>query len=64
MCRLGFGCLFFRKGFFVFCNSACGARPQPDDLEALQDLLATRLVKSIGGLHFQVAERTLCLWNR
>jgi hypothetical protein len=37
---------------------------QPDDLEALQDLLATRLVKSIGGLHFQVAERTLCLWNR
>lgn len=34
-----------------------------DDLEVFRDQLAIRLAKAIGGLHFQVAERTLGLWN-
>lgn len=34
-----------------------------DDVEAFRERLAIRLSKCIGGLHFQVAERTLLLWN-
>ena len=33
-------------------------------MDSVRDLLAARLAKTIGGLHFQVAERALCLWNR
>ena len=36
---------------------------QPDDLECFKDQLALRLTKDLGGLHFQVAERTLGLWS-
>lgn len=36
---------------------------QLDDLEVFRDQLLLRLGKAIGGLHFQVAERALCLWN-
>lgn len=32
-------------------------------MEVFRDQLALRLAKCIGGLHFQVAERTLLLWN-
>jgi hypothetical protein len=37
--------------------------PQEDDVESFRSLLALRLAKCIGGLHFQVSERTLLLWN-
>lgn len=36
---------------------------QLDDVEVFRDQLVLRLGKAIGGLHFQVAERALCLWN-
>jgi hypothetical protein len=36
---------------------------QPDDIEVFRDQLLLRLKKTVGGLHFQVAERALCLWN-
>lgn len=36
---------------------------QEDDVPYFRDALALRLAKCIGGLHFQVAERTLLLWN-
>lgn len=32
-------------------------------MESFRDQLALRLAKCIGGLHFQVSERTLLLWN-
>jgi len=32
-------------------------------MDAIRNQLAYRLAKCIGGLHFQVAERTLLLWN-
>lgn len=36
---------------------------QPDDCEVIRGPLVTCLVNTIGGDHFQVAERALCLWN-
>lgn len=36
---------------------------QEDDMDVLREPLALRIAKCIGGLHFQVAERTLILWN-
>lgn len=36
---------------------------QEGDLETFRTQLCLRLAKCIGGLHFQVAERALCLWN-
>lgn len=36
---------------------------QETDLEVFRTQLCLRLGKCIGGLHFQVAERALCLWN-
>ena len=36
---------------------------QEDDVASFLDQLALRLAKCIGGLHFQVSERTLLLWN-
>jgi hypothetical protein len=36
---------------------------QEDDVPAFREQLALRLAKCVGGLHFQVAERTLLLWN-
>jgi hypothetical protein len=38
-------------------------RTQEDDVASFRDLIALRLAKCIGGLHFQVSERTLLLWN-
>lgn len=36
---------------------------QEEDLAVFRTQLCLRLGKCIGGLHFQVAERALCLWN-
>jgi hypothetical protein len=36
---------------------------QEDDVPAFRAALAKRLASCIGGFHFQVAERTLLLWN-
>lgn len=36
---------------------------QLEDMETFRDQLVLRLRKAIGGLHFQVAERALCLWS-
>ena len=45
------------------CRLLLPSRSQEDDLEIIRGPLAFRLGKCIGGLHFQVAERTLLLWN-
>jgi hypothetical protein len=37
--------------------------PQEDDLHCFRDALVARLASCIGGLHFQLAERALALWN-
>ncbi len=36
---------------------------QEEDLTSFRTQLCLRLSKCIGGFHFQVAERALCLWN-
>lgn len=36
---------------------------QEDDMPHFRRQLGQRLAKALGGLHFQVAERTLCLWH-